>query len=95
MFVEVSVEECRLYYLDMQEGDDLDLNVLTDLSVEAARELSHWGSEEIGSCSLYLNGLTDLSVDVAKELARWEGHYLLLNGLTDSSKEIASKFGLL
>ena len=89
MFVEVAVEECRLYYLDMQEGGDLDLNRLTDLSVEAARELSHWGSEEIGSCYLYLNGLTDLSVEAARELSQWGGHCIYLNGLTDLSVEVA------
>jgi hypothetical protein len=70
------------------EGWDLNLNGLTDISVEVAEALSEYEGHWCLLGRLFLNGLTELSVEAAEALARQIGA-LALNGLTELSAEAA------
>ena len=68
---------------DSPYGCALNLNGLTDITVEVARALAtHKGL-------LYLDGLTNITVEVARALATHKGFSLQLRGLTDISVEVA------
>jgi hypothetical protein len=60
------------------------INLLTDLSSDAAACLSKWKGKD-----LYLNGLSTIQPDVVKHLASWKGEWICLNGLSELSPEIA------
>jgi hypothetical protein len=60
------------------------INLLTDLSSDAAACLSKWKGKD-----LYLNGLSTIQPDVVKHLVSWKGEWICLNGLSELSPEIA------
>lgn len=64
----------------------LNLNHLTSIEPDAARELAKLKSE---SGDLLLDGLTSINKEVAEELARFNAYRLQLNGLTNINSEVA------
>ncbi len=68
---------------------DLDLSGLKSLSLEVAKALSKFGSNNDDN-NLNLNGLTELPAEVAKSLSGCQCDTLYLNGLTSLSEELAS-----
>lgn len=64
----------------------LNLNHLTSIEPDAARELAKLKSE---SGDLLLDGLTSINKEVAEELARFNAYRLQLNGLTNINNEVA------
>ena len=64
----------------------LNLNHLTSIEPDAARELAKLKSE---SGDLLLHGLTSINKEVAEELARFNAYRLQLNGLTNINSEVA------
>jgi hypothetical protein len=67
----------------LARGKYLSLNGLSELSLDAARELA--ASEK----TLSLNGLSELPADVAGALAEMRGAKLLLDGVKKFSPEVA------
>ena len=63
-----------------EEGKDLFLNGITEITASIAGQLSQWKGEWI--C---LNGLTELSPEAAEALSQWRGTRLSLNGLIELS----------
>ena len=67
-----------------EEGKDLFLNGITEITASIAGQLSQWKGEWI--C---LNGLTELSPEAAEALSQWRGTRLSLNGLIELSPQTA------
>ncbi len=65
-------------------ANELDLNRLTSIDQDVARELSQYKGYTIS-----LDGLTSISKEVARELTLFKGHRLSLNGLTSITKDVA------
>ena len=65
-------------------ANELDLNWLTSIDQDVARELSQYKGYTIS-----LDGLTSISKEVARELTLFKGDRLSLNGLTSITKDVA------
>ena len=65
-------------------ANELDLNWLTSIDQEVARELSQYKGHTIS-----LDGLSSISKEVARELTLFKGSRLSLNGLTSITKDVA------
>lgn len=62
------------------------LSSLPSMSIDTARELTHWSAR----ASVQLDGLRSLSTELAAQLASFPGLYLSLNGLKQLTPESAS-----
>ena len=67
-----------------EEGKDLFLNGITEISASIAGQLSQWKGDW-----LCLNGLTELVPEAAERLSRWQGNRLSLNGLMELTPQAA------
>ena len=65
-------------------ANELDLNWLTSIDQDIARELSQYKGHTIS-----LDGLSSISKEVARELNLFKGEDLSLNGLTSITKDVA------
>ena len=65
-------------------ANELDLNWLTSIDQDIARELSKYKGHTIS-----LDGLSSISKEVARELTLFKGSRLSLNGLTSITKDVA------
>ena len=65
-------------------ANELDLNWLTSIDQDIARELSQYKGHTIS-----LDGLSSISKEVARELTLFKGSRLSLNGLTSITKDVA------
>jgi len=74
----------RIIWEEISSGNFKRKNEMTNLSIEAAKNLSKWKNTD-----LFLNGLSELSPNVARYLLKWQGNWICLNGVKKLSPEAA------
>jgi len=74
----------RIIWEEISSGNFKRKNEMTNLSTEAAKNLSKWKHAD-----LFLNGLSELSPNVARYLLKWQGNWICLNGVKKLSPEAA------
>jgi len=74
----------RIIWQEISSGNFKRKNEMTNLSTEAAKNLSKWKHAD-----LFLNGLSELSPNVARYLLKWQGNWICLNGVKKLSPQAA------